>query len=222
MMKAGRILVASWLCALPSRAADAYSIDARGSTYAQLFQRSLVPGPSGTLIQPETFAALYGYAFMRVTDVDVPWRRDAVSAELSAWGALGTLPQPTAKTADGELVAAWVRHQAGPVFVKIGRQVATPGSARYVRFDGLTVGVNVNTVGLEGYVGFIALPRWNQNRGYFMLGSMSDAIRNTALLEAQSRAGQNTRSTSSRFPPIMGRLLSRLRAPREPACPPPG
>lgn len=178
------------LCAAGARASDGYAIDVRGATYAQLFNRALLPGASGAVVRPETLAAFYGTAFLRVTGLDTPWQRDAVSAELSAWGALGGLPQPVGAVADGDVLAAWVQHRSTALTVKVGRQVTLPGAARYARFDGLLLGTRAGPVELEAWAGLVALPRWNRPRGYWVLGSMADALKDPSLLEAQSRMGQ--------------------------------
>lgn len=170
--------------------ADDYSVDVRASTWAQLFNRMLVPGANGVMLEPETVAALYGYAFVGVQGVDVPWAKDGLSAELSAWGALGALSQPHGNAGDGDIQAAWLQQDTGPFRVRLGRQVTLPGAARYVRFDGATLGARLASFDLEAYAGFVALPRWNRPRGYYILGSIGDSLKDPALLEAQSRAGQ--------------------------------
>lgn len=167
-----------------------YTVDVRASTYVQLFQRNLAPGANGAVLETEQLAPFYGYAFMRLSGADLPWGKDALNAEFAVWGALGWLPQPAGAVADGDIVTAWVQDVQGPFRAKLGRQVSMPGAARYVRFDGVDLGLRLSLVDLHAYAGFIALPRWNQPRGYYVLGSASDALKDPSLLEAQSRVGQ--------------------------------
>jgi hypothetical protein len=68
--------------------------------------------------------------------------------------------------------------------------VTLPGAARYVRFDGATAGLRLGPVDLEAYGGFVTLPRFGRPRGYFILGSVNDALKDPTFLEAQTRPGQ--------------------------------
>jgi hypothetical protein len=165
-----------------------YTIDLRASTYAQVFQRNLAPGSNGVLLDTQLLAPFYGYAFLRLEGLDVPWGKDALAAEVAVWGALGVLPQPGTANADGDIITAWVQDTQGPVRVKLGRQVTHPGAARYVRFDGLDVSARLAGFTLDAYAGLVALPRWNQPRGYYLLGSTADALKNPEILLAQNRA----------------------------------
>lgn len=172
-------------------AKDDYDVDVRASTYVQATKQAFVPGANGVVAQPEAVAALYGYAFARVTNVDL-WGKDALSAELSAWGALGALPEPAGQVGDGDLQSAWVQHATKTFRIKLGRQVVMPGAARYVRFDGASAGVRLGPVDVEAYVGFVTLPRFGRPRGYYILGSVNDALKDPKFLEAQTRPGQYT------------------------------
>lgn len=167
-----------------------YTLDVRASTYAQVFQRNLAPGVNGTLLETQQMAPFYGYAFMRAEGIDLPWGKDALGAELSVWGSLGLLPAPTGQIADGDIISAWVQDRQGPVRIKLGRQVTMPGAARYLRFDGATVELRLGGVDVSASAGFVALPRWNKPRGYYVLGSVADALKDPTVLEAQNRADQ--------------------------------
>jgi hypothetical protein len=166
-----------------------YTVDVRASTYAQVFQRNLAPGVNGTVLETEQMAPFYGYAFLRVEGVDLPWGKDALNAELSVWGSLGLLTQPLGKNADGDIISAWVQDKQGPFRLRLGRQVTMPGAARYVRFDGVTAEVRLGAgLDLSASAGFVALPRWNKARGYYVLGSMADALKDPNVLADQNRA----------------------------------
>jgi len=171
-------------------APDDYRIDVRASTYAQLFQRNLAPGANGALLQTQQLAPFYGYAFMRLQGVDLPWAKDAIGAELAVWGSLGLLPQPSGTNADGDIITAWAEDRQGPFHLKLGRQVSMPGAARYVRYDGADLGVRLESLDLSAYAGWVALPRWNSPKGYYVLGSVSDALKDPQALEQINRAGQ--------------------------------
>src|SRR5690348_7215080 len=126
------LAVAAALSANPAFESS-YDADVRGSLYVQALQRALLPGPNGASPEMETIAAVYGYAFARVRGVDLPWAKDALSAELAAWGALGSLAEPQGRVADGDLQSAWLEHATRFTRVKLGRQVTLPGSAHFLR-----------------------------------------------------------------------------------------
>lgn len=178
--------------ALVALALTASVADVRGSTYFQLARRALLPGAAGVVVETETVAAVYGYAFARITGVDLPWAKNALSAELSAWGALGALPSPSGRQADGDLQAAWVQHEGRNIRLRLGRQVTLPGAARYVRFDGASAAVGLGSLELSGYFGGVTLPRFGAPRGYHVLGTWSEALKNPALLERASGPGDWT------------------------------
>lgn len=178
------------LAAAPTRAGDDYTVDVRASTYAQLTRQALLPGNGAVAVQSQSVATLYGYAFLRVRGVDTPLGKDALTAELSAWGALGALSNPLNQVGDGDLQAAWVQHATDRWRVKLGRQVTLPGAARYVRYDGLSAGARLGPVDVDAYFGLVTLPRFVQPRGYFVLGSVQDALKDPAFLDAQARPGQ--------------------------------
>lgn len=189
-MRSLLVAVVVVVAAAPARADDDYSVDVRASTYAQVTRQALLPGSGAVVVQPQAVATLYGYAFLRVRGVDTPLGKDALTAELSAWGALGALSNPLGRVGDGDLQAAWVQHATEHWRVKLGRQVTFPGAARYVRFDGATAGVRFGHIDFEAYGGLVTLPRFVQPRGYFVLGSVGDALKDPTFLEAQARAGQ--------------------------------
>jgi len=172
-----------------ARAEEPMWVDARVSTYAQYFQQALVPGLPGAVARVEPSFPLTVSAFLRVGAIDLPNAPDAVSAEVSAWGSLG--PRD-GRSVDGDVTAAWAQYKRGQVRVKLGRQVTLPGSSRFVRFDGAAIGVSVGVLDIDGYAGWVALPRWNLARGATLLGFVGDGLKDPLLMEAQNRAGQVT------------------------------
>lgn len=182
--------VALWLATGPARADDDHTVDVRAATYAQVTRQAFVPGANGVVAEPQSVAALYGSVFLRVGNVDVPWSKDSLSGELSAWGTLGALPRPQGHVGDGDVQAAWVQHATKRFWVKLGRQVTLPGAARYVCFDGGDFGLRIGPVEVDAYVGVMALPRFGWPRGYVLLGSFNDALKSPTFLEAQAQAGQ--------------------------------
>jgi len=175
--------------ATPASAEDPMSVDARVTTYAQYFQQGLVPGIPGAVARVEPSFPLTLQAFLRVGAVDLPGAPDSVSGEISAWGSLG--PRD-GRNVDADVTAAWAQYRRGPIRVRLGRQVTLPGSSRYVRFDGAAVGVTLGVLDLDGYAGWVALPRWNLARGATLLGFVGDGLKKPLLAEAQNRAGQVT------------------------------
>lgn len=172
-----------------ARADDVVWADARVALYAQYFQQALLPGSPGsvTRIEPAFPVSLSG--FVRFGAVNLPGAPDSVSGEVSVWGRAGPLD---GIQGDGDVTAAWAQYRRGALRVRLGRQLTLPGSRRYVRFDGATLGVSVGVLDVDVYGGWVALPRWNQPRGASLLGFVGDGLRDPLLLEAQNRAGQVT------------------------------
>lgn len=177
------------VCSKLGLAAEPAWVNARVTTTLQLFEQALVPGLPGAVTKVEPATPFTLWAFTRFGGLPSKLSDGVLSGEVSAWGRLGPLD---ASKGDGDLSAAWVRYTQRRWRVQLGRQVALPGSARYVRFDGATLGVTLGRFDLEGYGGWVALPRWSRPRGAFLAGFATDALRNPALLESQDRAGQVT------------------------------
>ncbi len=174
------------LAAAAVRAGDP-QVDARVSTFAQYFQQALVPGQPGAVARIEPAFPITASAFVRATGLEIPNTSAVITTELSAWGSLGQLD---GRAADGDVTALWAQLRTSAFRLKVGRQVTLPGSSRYVRFDGLSMGVTVGTFDLDTYGGFVALPRWNLPRGATLLGFVGDGLKDPLLLEAQNRVGQ--------------------------------
>ncbi|HEX6765298.1 MAG TPA: hypothetical protein VF103_07460, partial [Polyangiaceae bacterium] len=199
-VRRGRVVIArvvpalSLLWALPSSAeddrkpaarsgaddsADRYVLDARSETYLQFFQRALLPGPNGAIVDTETAAPLTEYVTVDARNVDALGRKDSVDLEVSAWGQLWPTSSSYERPLDGDLQVASLRYDAGPAWARFGRQQVAGGAARFARFDGVTVGAG-EKLGFfaQGYAGFGVLPRWNGQPGYHRLGSAEDEILN--------------------------------------------
>lgn len=187
-MNARRVLPLVVLASV-AQAGEPVWVDARVVTVAQYFQQGLLPGQPGAVARIEPAFPVTLSTFVRFGAVDFPGAADAVSGEVAAWGSLG--PRD-GRNVDADITSAWLQYKNGPLRLRVGRQVTLPGSARYVRFDGATMAITVGLVEVEGYGGFVALPRWNLGRGATLLGFVGDGINNPLIAEAQNREGQVT------------------------------
>ncbi len=173
-----------------AQAAEPTWVDARVATYARYFQTALLPGVPGAVLQVQPQASVTANAFVRFGAVDLPGAEDALSGEVAGWGAVGPFAPFQGLSGDGDVTSAWAQYRNKQVTVKLGRQVALPASSRFVRFDGATVRLGVSLAELEVYGGWVALPRWNQPRGYYVLGTVGDALKTAGLFQAEDRLGQ--------------------------------
>lgn len=173
-----------------AHAAEPMWVDARVATYARYFQSALLPGVPGAVAQVDPQASVTANVFLRFGAVDLPGAADALSGEVAGWGAVGPFAPLQGLGGDGDVTSAWAQYRNKQVTVKLGRQVALPASSRFVRFDGATVRLGVSIAELEVYGGWVALPRWNQPRGYYVLGTMGDALKTPGLFQAEDRLGQ--------------------------------
>ncbi len=170
---------------------DAYFLRVRSSTYLQLYQRALLPGPNGALVTTDTLAPAYEYVSLRADDLD-SWDKDNMDVELSAWGsATFSDAYDSAHRVDGDLQTANVRFRAGPTWVRLGRQLFVGGAARFARFDGVSAGSQLAMgLGAEAYTGLSVLPRWNGRPGYAQLGATADTLlRDPQALPEPKRSG---------------------------------
>lgn len=161
---------------------DSVTVEASSSTYIPLFQRALLPGPSGAVASPATGLPIYEYLMLRVIDADTPWARNSVDTELSLWGAASVVGKDIEgrggeRRIDGDVSVAAVTHRLGPGYVKLGRQYVTGGAARFAHLDGISAAYR-SQLGFmaSGYAGFTALPRWYNVPNYRLLGSAADAM----------------------------------------------
>lgn len=170
---------------------DQYDLVVRGETHAQLFRRALLPGPRGTLVATDTVAPVHQYLSLEAHDLDTSWQKDSLDVELAAWGRGFVGEREGEHRLDGDVQSANVRYRQGPVSLRLGRQLVAGGAARFVRFDGARVGAELDTVGLDAdaYAGFTALPRWDEQPGYHLLGDASDSlVRDPSALQRPDRA----------------------------------
>lgn len=168
---------------------DRMEVWTQGETHAALFRRALLPGPSGALVTTDTVVPLRQYVSLRARDIDVPWAKDSLDTELSAWGnvTLGSIGGE--HVLDGDVQTANVGYRQGPVSLRLGRQHVAGGAARYARFDGASAHADLGA-GLDAsaYGGLTVLPRWNERPGYQYLGAAVDAdLRNPNAVPAPSR-----------------------------------
>ncbi|HEX2877676.1 MAG TPA: hypothetical protein VHP33_40785 [Polyangiaceae bacterium] len=149
---------------------DRFTLSARSETYVQLFRRALLPGPGGSAVTADLASPFTQYLFVQARDVDAPWQRDAVDLELSAWGQLWPTSSGFERPFDGDVQTANVAVRAGPVTLRLGRQLVAGGAARFSRFDGLGATAASGGLYLTAYGGWAVLPRWDQRIGYHQLG----------------------------------------------------
>ncbi|MEB2311450.1 MAG: hypothetical protein OZ921_20570 [Sorangiineae bacterium] len=188
---------------------DAALVRFHSSTYLQLYQRALLPGPNGALVTTDTIAPVYEYVSLRADDLDT-LGEDDTSVELSAWGAAtATEDFDTARRLDGDLQTANVRLHAGPSWVRLGRQVIAGGAARFARFDGAAAGSRLAIgLGMDAYAGLSVLPRWSGRPGYAQLGAAADTLlREPEALPEARRSGYwlaGGRASYERGPLVVG------------------
>lgn len=156
---------------------DRFTYRAEVDTVSRLFRRESYPTVGGAIVAGGMGAPLYHYATLRVDDLDVPWGRDSVDVELSAWGNLELGEPSEVGRIDGDVHVAKVRQRFDFGYFTLGRQVQAGGAARFVRFDGASAGVRAPLgLGLDAYGGFTVLPRWAAREGYHLLGSAADTL----------------------------------------------
>lgn len=184
------LVVLSALLGGAAGAAEPTWVDARVATYARYFQTSLLPGVPGAVAQVQPGASVTANAMVRFGAVDLPGAEDALSGEVAGWGAIGPFAPFQGLSGDGDVTSAWAQYRNKQLTVKLGRQIALPATSRFVRFDGVTLRLGLSTSEFEVYGGWVALPRWNQPRGYYVLGTLGDALKTPGLFQAEDRLGQ--------------------------------
>lgn len=165
-------------------------VTARADTYLRLFQQALLPGPNGTLVDTRTRAPLHQYWALRADDVDAPWRAGALDAQVSLWGA-AMFGQEPGRRLDGDVTSAFIEQRTRRAYVRVGRQAVSAGASRFARFDGVSAGARLDVpIGLDAYLGWTVLPRWDSRLGYQHLGSARDElVRDASLIDAPGRGG---------------------------------
>ncbi|HET9931285.1 MAG TPA: hypothetical protein VFQ35_11380 [Polyangiaceae bacterium] len=168
---------------------DRFTFLTHSETHAQLFRRALLPGTNGTTVATETALPITQYVTLSARDIDAPWRRDSVDIEVALWGRVHLYDLTSQDRFDGDVQSANVRQRFGKFALRLGRQFVAGGAARYARFDGgdLTVDLGAG-FWAEGYAGFTAMPRWNERPSYLYLGTASDSgVRSLASTPAAAR-----------------------------------
>jgi hypothetical protein len=160
-----------------TKSADILAVEAYNSTYLPLFQRAMLPGPSGAIVSPQTNLPIYDYMMFRVVDADMPWAKNSVDMELSLWGSGTFTGTDQQKTYDGDVSVASVTQRYRLAYVKLGRQYVTEGAARFAHLDGASAGVRSKLgLSLSAYGGWTVLPRWDARPNYQHFGSPSDVL----------------------------------------------
>jgi hypothetical protein len=155
---------------------DRYDVWARSETHAELFQRALLPGPNGAVVSRATVAPVTEYVLVRARDLDTAWQKDSIELEFAAWSRLWLGERDSERSVDGDVQTANVRYSQGPVALRLGRQHVAGGAARYARFDGAALELELGAgMSVLGYGGFTVLPRWDARPGYAYLGSAADS-----------------------------------------------
>lgn len=171
-------------------AMDQTRVEARAETYVRIFQRALLPGPNGAIVDTQTLAPIVEYVSVRARAIDAPWGADSVDAEASVWGTW-VLGEEAGRRFDGDVTSAFVQQRLGPARLRLGRQSFSSAAAQYVRFDGVRVGARfMPQLGADAYAGYSVLPRWDARPGYQHLGSVRDGlVRDPEALEPVARGG---------------------------------
>jgi hypothetical protein len=171
---------------------DRFDFWVYGESNAMLFRRALLPGPNGVLVETDMVIPIRQDVRLRAARLDSPWHPDSLDAELAVWGASIAGSAPDAQPLDGDVQVANVGYRAGPVLVRLGRQQTAGGAARYVRFDGAALDADLGGgFDASAYGGLTVLPRWNQQPGYFALGTGTDALRRDPAALPEPSRGQN-------------------------------
>lgn len=168
---------------------DRFTFLAHSETHTQLFRRALLPGANGATVATETALPVTQYVTLSARDIDAPWRRDSIDVEVSLWARAHLYDLSAQDRFDGDVQSANVRQRFGKFALRIGRQHVAGGAARYARFDGADLTIQLGAgFWAEGYAGFSVMPRWNERPSYLYLGSASDSgVRALAATPAAAR-----------------------------------
>jgi hypothetical protein len=143
----------------------------------RLFQRAMLPGPSGTIVSPATVIPVYEYLVIRAVDVDAPWARNSIDGELSLWGSGTFAGENGSRIFSGDISVAKLTYRTERMNVVVGRQYVTEGAARFAHLDGILGTYRTRSgFAFSSYGGFSVLPRWNDRANYALLGSAADGM----------------------------------------------
>ncbi len=176
--------------AAPRDDGDRYQFEVSSKTYAELFRRALLPGPDGALVETDTVVPVHEYLLLSVRDLDTPLREDSLDIELAAWSRVSFADVGFEGRSEGDLQVANLRYRAPNFALRLGRQLATGGAARYSRFDGVSIAAALGALEAEAYGGFTVLPRFDGRPGYHQLGAAADnLLRDPDALPEAQRSG---------------------------------
>ncbi len=145
-------------------------------TYARLFRRATASGPGGADMNTATHLPIVQYLSLWGGGIDSPIGSDTVSLEVTAWSAAQLADSPAEGPRQADLQTAFVTFhspQGWPqTSLRLGRQTVAGGAARFSRFDGVTAEVRpLPQLFVAAYGGWTALPRWDEQPGYYRLGA---------------------------------------------------
>lgn len=150
-------------------------LEARSETFLRVFQRALLPGPNGAIVDTHTQLPIHEYLYLRAS-ADGPAGAGPLDAEVAVWGGWLWGEEPVRRF-DGDVTTAFVQQRLGPAYLRLGRQSFGSAAAQYVRFDGARAGTAIlPELGLDAYAGWTVLPRWSSRPGYQQLGSARDGL----------------------------------------------
>jgi hypothetical protein len=175
----------------PAVPRDRFELSARSETYAVLFRRALSPGPAGSLVETSTAFPLSEYVFLGAKNLDTSWRKDSVDLELAAWTRFWPTGSTHEQPVDGDVQTASVTYRQGGALVRFGRQQFVGGAARFTRFDGALLGLDLGAgLSAQVYGGLTVLPRWDSRPSYHHLGSDADTLlRDPEAYQQPERSG---------------------------------
>jgi hypothetical protein len=173
------VLFVSWhASAQPAAKLDSESVHeltVHGETHADLFRRALLPGPNGALVSTQTLLPARQFVLVRARELGDAEQRGKLELELAGWSAIWLGEIAPERRVDGDLQTLNVGYRRGPFSLRLGRQHVAGGAARYSRFDGAEVELELSGFELAAYGGFSVLPRWDRRPGYHYLGAAIEA-----------------------------------------------
>lgn len=155
---------------------DTFEFYGRAATNMQMFQRALLPGPGGAIVNQQFMAPIHQSVSARALGVDSPMGKDSLEIQIAGYGQVVPGADNAIQTATFDVASAFIKQNWQSASLSLGRQVVAGGAARYARFDGGKLAIHTDFgLDLTGYGGLTALPRWDQQYGYHNLGSNYEA-----------------------------------------------
>lgn len=150
---------------------DDFDLSARASTNMRLFQRALLPGPGGAIVEDQTLLPLHQSLSFQGSRIDTPLGKDSLEMQVATNGQLYLGAPEDLPPGNWDVSSAFLRQRYQSMSLALGRQPIVGGAARYSRVDGaqLQLQLPFNTE-LAIYGGWTVLPRWNERYGYSYLG----------------------------------------------------